>query len=184
MRVAVMGFGSVWRHRLGKGDAHTRPSRPVYYNHRSSCAWQPATETADLWICAIRYDRRLRPQPPFENDRTRAHYLMATYLSPLSSPLEFLSLVAIAALLWVSAWWRQGKLLPPIAVSGVVLIPVLSYWMLRAGIIAPVASWLVIQVSASLAGFLTTVAVWVKRSKTGRITLSASRRSRMRSRLL
>jgi hypothetical protein len=32
VRVAVMGFGSVWRHRLGKGDAHTRPARPVYYN--------------------------------------------------------------------------------------------------------------------------------------------------------
>ena len=32
MRVAVMGFGSVWRHRLGKGDAHARPTRPVYYN--------------------------------------------------------------------------------------------------------------------------------------------------------
>lgn len=106
------------------------------------------------------------------------------YLSPLSSPLEFLSLVAIAALLCVSAWWHQGKLLTPLAISGVILIPVLSYWMLRAGIIAPVASWLVIQVSASLAGFLTTVAVWVKRSKTGKITLSASRRSRMRSRLL
>jgi hypothetical protein len=27
-----MGFGSVWRHRLGKGDAHTRSTRPVYYN--------------------------------------------------------------------------------------------------------------------------------------------------------
>jgi signal transduction histidine kinase len=76
------------------------------------------------------------------------------YLSPLSSPVEFLSLVAIAALLWVSAWWRQGKLLTPLAISGVILIPVLSYWMLRAGIIAPVASWLAIQVSASLAGFL------------------------------
>lgn len=32
MRVAVTGFGSVWRHRLGKGDAHARPTRPVYYN--------------------------------------------------------------------------------------------------------------------------------------------------------
>lgn len=32
MRVAVMGFGSVWRHRLGKGDAQSRPTRPVYFN--------------------------------------------------------------------------------------------------------------------------------------------------------
>lgn len=31
MRVAVMGFGSVWCHRLGKGDARSCPS-PVYYN--------------------------------------------------------------------------------------------------------------------------------------------------------
>jgi len=32
VRVAVMGFGSVWRHRLGKGDAPSCPTRPVYYN--------------------------------------------------------------------------------------------------------------------------------------------------------
>ena len=32
MRVAVMGFGSVWRHRLAKRDARGRPTRPVYYN--------------------------------------------------------------------------------------------------------------------------------------------------------
>ena len=32
MRVAVMGFGSVWRHRLGKRDASGRPTGAVYYN--------------------------------------------------------------------------------------------------------------------------------------------------------
>ena len=32
MRVGLMGFGSVWRHRLGKGDAHSCPTSPVYYN--------------------------------------------------------------------------------------------------------------------------------------------------------
>ena len=32
MRITVMGFGSVWRHRLGKFDARARPTRPVYYN--------------------------------------------------------------------------------------------------------------------------------------------------------
>ena len=32
MRVGVMGFGSVWRNRLGKCDARGRPTRPVYYN--------------------------------------------------------------------------------------------------------------------------------------------------------
>jgi len=76
------------------------------------------------------------------------------YLSPLSSLLEFLSLIVIAALVGAAAWWRQGKLLTPVAIIGVILIPVLSYWVLRAGIIVPVASWLVIQVTASLVGFL------------------------------
>ncbi len=76
------------------------------------------------------------------------------YLSPLSFPLEFMSLCAIAALVATAAWWRQGRLLAPVAVTGVVAIPVLSYWMLRADVIVPVASWLVIQVAASLAGFL------------------------------
>ena len=32
MRVGLMGFGSVWRHRLGKGDARRCPTAPVYYN--------------------------------------------------------------------------------------------------------------------------------------------------------
>lgn len=32
MRVAVMGFGSVWRHRLAKQEATGRSTRPVYYN--------------------------------------------------------------------------------------------------------------------------------------------------------
>jgi hypothetical protein len=27
-----MGFGSLWRHRLGKGDARSCPTSPVYYN--------------------------------------------------------------------------------------------------------------------------------------------------------
>ena len=76
------------------------------------------------------------------------------YLSPLSPPLEFLSLIAIATVVGTAAWWRQGKFLTSVAITGVILIPVLSYWMLRLGIIVPVASWLVIEVAASLAGFL------------------------------
>lgn len=32
MRVAVMGFGSVWRHRLGNRDASGHPTGAVYYN--------------------------------------------------------------------------------------------------------------------------------------------------------
>jgi hypothetical protein len=32
MRVAVLGFGSVWRHRSGKLDGNGRCVQPVYYN--------------------------------------------------------------------------------------------------------------------------------------------------------
>jgi hypothetical protein len=32
VRVAVVGFGSVWRNRFGKCDPRGRPTRPVYYN--------------------------------------------------------------------------------------------------------------------------------------------------------
>ena len=32
MHITVMGFGSVWRHGLGKCDARGRPTSPVYYN--------------------------------------------------------------------------------------------------------------------------------------------------------
>lgn len=32
MRVAVMGFGSVWRHRPGRQVGHGRYTQPVYYN--------------------------------------------------------------------------------------------------------------------------------------------------------
>lgn len=76
------------------------------------------------------------------------------YLSPLSSPLEFMLLFAVAALVATAAWWHQGRLLAPVAITGVVAIPVFSYWLLRDGVIVPVASLLVIQVAASLVGFL------------------------------
>jgi hypothetical protein len=32
MRVAVLGFGSVWRHRLGRTESRDRFAQPVYYN--------------------------------------------------------------------------------------------------------------------------------------------------------
>lgn len=80
--------------------------------------------------------------------------LDSAYLSPLSPPTEFLLLLAIAALVATAAWWRQGRLLTPVAITGIAVIPVFSYWMLRAGVIVPVASGLVIQVTASMAGFL------------------------------
>ncbi len=76
------------------------------------------------------------------------------YLSPLSAPAEFLLLLAIAALVATAAWWKQGRFLSPVAISGFVAIPVVSYWMLRAGVIVPVASAQVIEVGTSLAGFL------------------------------
>lgn len=76
------------------------------------------------------------------------------YLSPLSAPVEFIVLLALAALMAVAACWQQGRFLSLVAITGFVGIPVFSYWMLRAGVIVPVASGLVIQVGASLAGFL------------------------------
>jgi hypothetical protein len=32
MRVAVLGFGSVWRHRLGRTESRSHFAQPVYYN--------------------------------------------------------------------------------------------------------------------------------------------------------
>jgi signal transduction histidine kinase len=80
--------------------------------------------------------------------------LDGAYLYPLSPLAEFLWLLAIAALVITAAWWRQGRLLPPVALAGVVVIPVFSYWMLRAGVIVPVASGLVTQTAAALVCFL------------------------------
>src|SRR5581483_799882 len=76
------------------------------------------------------------------------------YLSPLGPPSELLFLLTIAALVATAAWWHQGRLLAPVAITGVIAIPVFSFSMLRAGVIVPVASGLVIQMAASLAGFL------------------------------
>ena len=76
------------------------------------------------------------------------------YLSPLNAPVEVLLLLAIAALVAAAAWWKQGRFLSLVAITGFVAIPVFGYWMLRAGAIVPVASALVIEVGASLAGFL------------------------------
>jgi signal transduction histidine kinase len=83
-----------------------------------------------------------------------ATLLDGNYLSTLSPPVEFLSFVVMAGLVATAAWWRQGRLLTPTAIIGILDIPLFSFWMLRAGMIAPVASWLVIQFAASLLGFL------------------------------
>jgi signal transduction histidine kinase len=80
--------------------------------------------------------------------------LDGTYLSPLGPVSEFLWLLAIVGLVATAAWWRNGRLLAAVAIAGVVVIPLLSYWMLRAGVIVPVASGLVTHVSASLVCFL------------------------------
>ncbi|MFP5210710.1 MAG: CHASE2 domain-containing protein [Acidobacteriota bacterium] len=76
------------------------------------------------------------------------------YLIPLSPPAELLSILAIAALIAAAVWWRQGRFLIPVAISGVVLIPVLSYAMFRGGVIVPAASWIVVQITASLMALL------------------------------
>ena len=76
------------------------------------------------------------------------------YLIPLSPLAELMSVLAIATLIAGAVWWRQGRLLIPVAVSGVVLIPVLSYVLFRGGVLVPAASWLVVYVAASLIAFL------------------------------
>jgi signal transduction histidine kinase len=76
------------------------------------------------------------------------------YLFPLSAPAEFLLLLVIAALVATAAWWKQGRFLSSVAITGFIAIPVFSYWTLRTGVIVPIASALVIEVGASLAGLL------------------------------
>jgi signal transduction histidine kinase len=80
--------------------------------------------------------------------------LDGAYLSPLGPLSEYLWLLAIVALVATAAWWRDGRLMTPVAITGVVAIPVFSYWMLRDGIIVPVASALATLVAASLVGLL------------------------------
>jgi signal transduction histidine kinase len=76
------------------------------------------------------------------------------YLIPLSPLAELMSVLAIATLIAGAVWWRQARLLIPVATSGVVLIPVLSYMLFRSGVLVPAASWLVTEVAASLIAFL------------------------------
>ena len=76
------------------------------------------------------------------------------YLIPLSPLAELLSVLLIATLIAGAVWWRQGRFLIPVAVSGVVLIPVLSYVLFRSGVIVPAGSWLVTEAAASLIAFL------------------------------
>ena len=80
--------------------------------------------------------------------------LDGAYLSPLGPVSELLFLVAIAAPVVMAAWWRSGRLLAPVAIGEFVVIPVFSYWMLRTGVIVPIASGLVTQVAATLVCFL------------------------------
>ncbi len=76
------------------------------------------------------------------------------YLVPLNPLQELLSVLTIAALMAAALWWRQGRLLIPFAMSGVVLIPLLGYVLFRRGIVVPVASWIIVQIAASLLAFL------------------------------
>ena len=85
------------------------------------------------------------------------------YLIPLSPLAELLSVLAIAALITAAAWWRQGRFLIPVAMIGVLLIPVLSYVLFRRGVIVPVVSWIVVQVAASLTAFLVHT-IFIRRS--------------------
>lgn len=83
-----------------------------------------------------------------------ATLLDGAYLSPLGPVSELILLLAIVAAVTAAAWWRKGRSLAAVAIVGIVVIPVFSYWALRAGLIIPVASCLVTHVSASLVCFL------------------------------
>ncbi len=76
------------------------------------------------------------------------------YLTPLAPLAELFSVLGIALLIAGALWWRQGRLLIPTAISGIILIPLLSYVLFRNGVIVPVASWIVVEVAASLTAFL------------------------------
>jgi len=78
----------------------------------------------------------------------------SAYLIPLSPLAELLSVLAIATVTAGALWWRQGRFLIPVALSGVVLIPMLSFVMFREGVIVPVVSWIVVQIAASLMALL------------------------------
>jgi signal transduction histidine kinase len=80
--------------------------------------------------------------------------LDGAYLSPIGPVSELLWLVVVVAIVVTAAWWRNGRLLAPVAFTGVVAIPVFSYWMLQAGVIVPVVSGLVTEVAVSLLCFL------------------------------
>ena len=57
--VAVMGLGSVWHHQLGKGDARSCPTSPVYYNsigvlvHGNSGSLRSAVDDSQVEICQV-----------------------------------------------------------------------------------------------------------------------------------
>jgi signal transduction histidine kinase len=76
------------------------------------------------------------------------------FLTPIGPVVEYLWLILIAALVAGAAWWRNGRLLAPVAFAGIVAIPVFSYWALNAGLIFPVVSALITEVAVSLACFL------------------------------
>ena len=76
------------------------------------------------------------------------------YLVPLSPLAELLSIFAIAALIVAAVWWRQGRFLIPVAIIGLFLMPVLSFVLFHRGVIVPAASWIVVQIAASLIAFL------------------------------
>lgn len=76
------------------------------------------------------------------------------YLVPLSPLAELLSILAIAMFIAAAVWLRQGRYLIPVAIAGVILIPVLSYVFFRGGVIVPAASWIAVQLAASLMAFL------------------------------
>lgn len=80
--------------------------------------------------------------------------LDGAYLKPLRPVSESLWLVGIVGLIITAAWVRDGRFLAPVAIAGLLLLPLFAYWMLREGTIFPLASALGVQVTTSLLCYL------------------------------
>ncbi len=77
------------------------------------------------------------------------------FLTSIDPVTEYIWLILIAVLVASAAWWRNGRLLAPVAFAGIVVIPVFCYGALNAGLIFPAVSGLTTEVAVSLVCFLT-----------------------------
>lgn len=72
------------------------------------------------------------------------------FLRALTTPQELALLLATAALLFATAWWRRGRNLGYLMAGGFLLLPACAYLALRWGTILPLASWISTYLAVSL----------------------------------